>query len=105
MLTDDSVCVTVFHIAPSDAVEIKVFGASLCSINHREEYIETVSKYHIGNEQKRKCLQKRLKAMYCLNARKDSESLLKSLNAVCKFVLRKYYYVYPPSFAYRIFAA
>lgn len=54
VLTDDSVCVTVCHIAPSDAVEIKVFGASLCSINHREEYIETVSKYHIGNEQKKK---------------------------------------------------
>lgn len=52
--TDGSVSVTVCGVAPTDTVEIKVSGVSLCTLNHREEYIETVSKYRISNEYKKK---------------------------------------------------
>lgn len=52
--SEDSVSVTVCGIAPTDTVEIKVSGAVLCTLNRREEYIETVSKYRISNEYKKK---------------------------------------------------
>ncbi len=51
--TDKSVCVNVYGISPQDKVEITLSGAERITLDKREEYIETVSRYGISNEYKK----------------------------------------------------
>ena len=48
-----SVFVELIGISPKDEVKITVCGARRATVNKREEYIETVSKYKISNELKK----------------------------------------------------
>lgn len=56
----DSVCIDIPNITPNDEVLITLHGAQRVSLNRREEYITTVSKYQISNEYKKRVFTKSL---------------------------------------------
>lgn len=51
--TDKSVCIYIADASPQDKLEITLEGAVRITLDKREEYIQTVSKYQISNEYKK----------------------------------------------------